>query len=77
MGVTVNVLTCPVMVITDVYGVGVHVMLVEGVVSLITGAIVGVVVGVIVGVEVVVSRGIETGIIVGCCVMPVDVVGGI
>ena len=83
VGVTVKVLTCPVMVITDVYGVGVHVLLLEGVVGnvigLIIGVIVGVVVGVVVGVEVgmvvVVSGVIETGIIVG--VMLVDVVVGV
>ena len=81
VGVTVKVLTCPVMVITDVYGIAVHVLLVEGVVGnvvgLIIGVIVGVVLGVVLGVLVVVSSDIETGIIVGCSVMLVDVVGGI
>lgn len=77
VGVTVNVLTCPVMVITDVYGVAVHVLLVEGVVGNVVGLIIGVIVGVVVGVVVVVSSDIETGIIVGCSVMLVDVVGGI
>ena len=81
VGVTVKVLTCPVIVITDVYGVGVHVLLVEGVVGNVIGVIVGMIVGavidVVVGVVVVVSGGIETGIIEGCCVMLVDVVGGV
>ena len=81
VGVTVKVLTCPVMVITDVYGVGIHVLLIEDVVGdvvgLIIGLIVGVVVGVVFGMVVVVSGGVETGIIVDCCVMLVDVVGGI
>ena len=79
VGVTVKVLTCPVMVITDVYGVGVHVILLEGVVGKVIGLTTGVIVGVIVGVEVgavvVVSGVIETGIIVG--VMLVDVVVGV
>ena len=79
VGVTVKVLTCPVIVITEVYGVGVHVLLLEDVVGrvigLIIGVIVGKIVGVVVGAVVVVSGVIETGFIVG--VMLVDVVVGV
>ena len=53
------------MVITDVNGVGVHVLLVEDVVCE------------VIGVVVVISGVIETGIIVGCCVVLVDVVIGV
>ena len=76
VGVTVKVLTCPVMVITEVYGVGVHVLLLlEDVVGRVIDLTIGVMVGVVVGVVVVVSGVIETGFIVG--VMLVDVVVGV